>query len=48
MMYKQNNVCLRQLATYRKIMRIYHGGSEKKIWYIVLFQKKYVEKGTTT
>ena len=27
---------------------IHHWGSEMKIWYIVLFQKKYVEKGTTT
>jgi hypothetical protein len=26
----------------------FHGEPEKKIWYIVLFQKKYVEKGTTT
>jgi len=25
-----------------------HGEPEKKIWYTVLFQKKYVEKGTTT
>jgi len=25
-----------------------HGGSEKKIWYTIIFQKKYVEKGTTT
>ncbi len=24
-----------------------HGEPEKKIWYIVLFQKKYVEKDTT-
>jgi hypothetical protein len=25
-----------------------HGEPEKKIWYIVLFQKKYAEKVTTT
>jgi hypothetical protein len=26
----------------------YHGVPKKKIWYTVLFQKKNVEKGTTT
>jgi hypothetical protein len=31
-----------------KSLHIWHGEPEKKIWYIVLFQKKYVEKGTTT
>jgi hypothetical protein len=31
-----------------KKLRYPSRGSEKKIWYIVLFQKKYVENVTTT